>query len=350
MMPDLAHVKRILIRTTNWIGDAVMTTPVVHAIRRNFPEAHIGILAKPWVAPVFNANPHVDEVLIYDTKGLHRGFSGKQRQAKELRQGHWDAGIVLPNSFESALLFAMARIPIRIGYKTQLRHYLLTHPVFLDQQLKDHSHETDHYLRLLKLSGLQVDSPLLELAVSQTDQARGRDLLQENGIEDTETVIGINPGAAFGTAKRWPAERFAQLADLLAEKQTARILIFGGPGEQDVAQLISTSMTLTPLILSGKTTLGEAMALVEKCDLLVTNDSGLMHIAAALHRPLVAIFGPTNPVTTGPLDSRAKIVREPVECSPCLKRECPLEYHVCMDRISVERVFEVCQSQLTETI
>lgn len=349
-MPDLAHAKRILIRTTNWIGDAVMTTPVVRAVRRNFPDAHIGVLAKPWVAPVFNANPHVDEVLIYDTNDLHKGFFGKQRKAKELRQGRWDAGIVLPNSFESAFLFAMARIPIRIGYKTQLRNFLFTHPVYLDQQLKDHSHETGHYLRLLKLTGLKTGQPELELVISSDDQTRGRDLLRKNGIDERETVIGINPGAAFGTAKRWPAERFAQLADLLAEKYDAPILIFGGPGEQEVAQLIATSMTHTPLILSGKTTLGEATALVEKCDLLVTNDSGLMHIAAALHRPLVAIFGPTNPVTTGPLDSRAKIVREPVECSPCLKRECPLEHHACMDRILVERVFEVCQSQLAETI
>ena len=348
-MSDLAQAKRILIRTTNWIGDAVMTTPVVRAVRRNFPDAHIGVLAKPWVAPVFNANPHVDEVLIYDAKGLHKGFSGKQRQAIKLRQGRWDAGIVLPNSFESALLFAMARIPIRIGYKTQLRHFLLTHPVFLDPQLKDHSHETDHYLRLLKLSGLQIDHSGLELMIDPEDQGRGHDLLRENGIDETETVIGINPGAAFGTAKRWPAERFAQLADLLAEKYNARILIFGGPGEEDVAQLIETSMTHPPLILSGKTTLGEAMALVDKCNLLVTNDSGLMHIAAALHRPLVAIFGPTNPITTGPLDVHAKIVREPIECSPCLKRECPLVHHACMDRISVKRVFEACRLQMGET-
>lgn len=348
-MPDLAQAKRILIRTTNWIGDAVMTTPVVRAVRRNFPDAHIGVLAKPWVAPVFNANPHVDQVLLYDTKGLHKGFSGKQRQAKELRRDRWDAGIVLPNSFESALLFAMARIPIRIGYKTQLRHFLLTHPVFLDQQLKDHSHETDHYLRLLKLIGLKTGQPELELVISSDDQTRGRDLLRENGIDEAETVIGINPGAAFGTAKRWPVERFAQLADLLVEKYNGRILIFGGPGEQDVAQSIATAMTHTSLSLSGKTTLVEAMALVERCRLLVTNDSGLMHIAAALHRPLVAIFGPTNPVTTGPLDLQATIVREPVECSPCLKRECLLEYHLCMDRIAVDQVFKVCQSQMDAT-
>ncbi len=349
-MPDLKQAKRILIRTTNWIGDAVMTTPAVHAIRRNFPEAHIGVLAKPWVAPVFNANPHVDEVLIYDAKGAHRGLLGKWRLADQLQRQKWDVGFVLPNSFESALLFAMARIPIRIGYKTQHRNILLTDPAFLNQKLKENSHETDHYLKLLKLSGLEAGRPELELVVNSKDQARSGDILRKNGIKRIETVIGINPGAAFGTAKRWPAERFAQLADLLAEKQTARILIFGGPGEQEVAQEIATSMTHTPLILSGKTTLGEAMALVEKCDLLVTNDSGLMHIAAALHRPLVAIFGPTNPVTTGPLDSRAKIVREPIECSPCLKRECPLEHHGCMVNISVERVFEVCQLQLVEEV
>ena len=348
MKPDWRHAKRILIRTTNWIGDAVMTTPAVHTIRQNFPEAHIGVLAKPWVAPVFNANPHVDKLLLYDAKSTHKGFAGKWQLAVQLRRQKWDVGFVLPNSFESALLFAMARIPTRIGYKTQYRHLLLTDPVILNQKLKENSHETDHYLRLLELSGLKTTRTGLKLYITPDDQIRGDALLMENGVENGTLLIGINPGAAFGTAKRWSADRFAQLADQLARDYGAQILIFGGPGEQSVAQKIAAAMNQIPLILSGKTTLREAIALLDRCRLLVTNDSGLMHIAAALHCPQVAIFGPTNPVTTGPLDARAKVIYEPIECSPCLKRECPLQHHNCMELISVERVFELCQSQMAK--
>jgi len=349
MTPDPIQAKRILIRSANWIGDAVMSTPAVHTIRRNFPEAHIGILAKPWVAPVFHANPHADEVLIYDAKGAHKGLLGRWRLAGRLRRQNWEMGVVLPNSFESALLFAMARIPFRIGYKTQYRRLLLSHPIVLNRQLKENSHETGHYLRLLELSGLRVEPSGLELYVVPDDKIRGADLLRKNGIITGELLIGINPGAAFGTAKRWPADRYARLADRLAKQYQGRILIFGGPGERGVAQEVADAMNHTPIILSGKTTLGEAIALVDQCPLLVTNDSGLMHIGAALHQPMVAIFGPTNPLTTGPLSAKAKIIQDPIECSPCLQRECPLGHHGCMENISVERVLGMCQWQLAQS-
>jgi heptosyltransferase-2 len=341
--PD--SLDRILIRSTNWIGDAVMTIPAIRAIRKNFPDADISILVKPWVAPVFENSTDVDHVLIYDDTNKHKGLMGKLRLARELKKHRFDASVLLQNAFEAALITFSAGISCRIGYNTDARSFLLTHPVLCTSSIKK-KHQTEYYLNILQEVGLKPDGLDLNLVINKKYQNRASKILDRHGISGKNRLVGINPSATFGPAKQWFAERYARLSDKIYEVFKTRILIFGGPGDRDLGRKISTMMEHQPVDLSGRTELGEAMALIEKCDLFITNDSGLMHVAAALDIPLIAVFGSTNPVTTGPLGRNSKIVRSPIECSPCLKPECPRNHLKCMTQIEVETVFEVVKDIL----
>ncbi len=342
---NLRNIKRLLIRSTNWIGDAVMTTPAVRAIRKNFPNAEISILAKPWVAPVFESSPYVDNLLIYDDAGKHKGLYGKLRLARELRGYHFDAAILLQNAIEAALITFFAGIPCRIGYSTDVRGFLLTHPVPCTPQIKK-IHQTGYYLGILQGVGLKTDGLDLDLVVDIKYQKRSAEILKEYGVSQKEMLVGINPSATFGPAKQWFPERYAALSDKIHEVFGARILLFGGPGDRELGARISRMMQHPPVDLCGKTDLREAISLIKECDLFITNDSGLMHVAAALNIPLIAIFGSTNPVTTRPFSEKSKVVRIPIECSPCLKPTCPKGHLRCMDQIDVDMVFDVVKELL----
>lgn len=337
---NIDQVNRILIRSTNWIGDAVMTTPAIRAIRKNFPQAEISILAKPWVLSVFEHNPHVDQCIVYDSEASHRGLLGKLKLARDLKQYRFDAAILLQNAFEAAFITFFARIPCRIGYNTDVRGPLLSHAVSLSKEIKK-KHQTAYYLDILRGVGLDTDGQALTLVVGEKYADKADKILNLHGISPGDKLVGINPGATFGPAKQWFPERYAELTDQIQETFGARIILFGGPGDSETGIKISEMMRHSPINLSGKTDLGEAMALIKRCNLFITNDSGLMHVAAALDVPLIAIFGSTNPTTTGPWSTKSRIIKIPVECSPCLKPECPETHFQCMKQINVEMVFEV---------
>ena len=342
---DSGKIKRILIRSTNWVGDAMLTTPAVRAVRKNFPDAQISILAKPWVAPIFYNNPYLDHVIQYDSKGKHGGWLGKARLIMELRKYKFDAAILFQNAFEAALLACLARVPARLGYDTDCRRLFLTHPVHLEPRLKQ-IHEIDYYLGILKAASLKPDGRELTLVVTEQERGRAEDILKSHGVTGQDKLIGINPGATYGSAKRWFPERYAALCDKIYKFCGDRIVIFGGPGEESTGRHVADLVKKPCINLCGKTNLLEAVALIERCRLFITNDSGLMHVAAAFGIPLIAIFGSTNPVTTGPSSPRSRIVRVPVSCSPCLKPECP-DDHRCMERITVEMVFESANELLS---
>ena len=335
---QFTNVERLLIRSTNWIGDAVMTTPAVRAIRHNFPAARISLLAKPWVAPVFAYSPHVDEIIIFDAYGRHKGFYGTIRLARDLRTHGFGAAIFLQNAIEAALIAFLAGIPNRIGFDTDARRLLLTHPVRCTKAIKS-IHQTGYYLRMLEGAGLATGPPALELCVGAQDRRAAEQILYSHGITPAHRVVGLNPSATFGPAKQWFPERYAAIGDRLNREHDAVILIFGGPSDRELGRTIARIMTAPAIDLSGQTSLGEAMALIDRCDAFVTNDSGLMHVAAALNTPLVAIFGSTNWITTSPYSPTSRIVRVPVECSPCMQPVCPLGHMNCMKRVTVDMVF-----------
>lgn len=324
--------RKILIRATNWIGDAIMTTPAVRTIRQNFPKAEISILVHPWVADVFSASPYIDRIIPYQKRSAHSGLSGMRRLSRELRRQNFDLAILLQNAFEAALIVRLAGIPLRLGYSRDCRGMLLSHAIGLKKQRKK-IHQVHYYQGLLTDAGLKLGPDELFLQVSQADRdSAARFINTQEG-----PLIGLNPGAAYGPAKRWPAEKYADLARMVEQKYQARVMVFGTNDDRQTAAVIARSCKEI-IDLTGRTTLAEAMALIDQCQVFVTNDSGLMHVAAALKTPLAAIFGSTNPITTGPFSENNIILRQPLPCSPCMKTHCRQNNFACMEKIEVEDV------------
>jgi len=334
---------RILIRAANWVGDAIMTTPVIRAVRINYPQAHITVLAKPWVVPVYETNPHVDEVMVYENTGRHRMGMGTLRLAKDIRQKNFHLAVLMQNAFEAALLVFLAGVPERLGYNTDGRSLLLNRCIKMNPVLKKR-HLIDYYIGILTGAGLKSQGRELELYPEIKDREWAKGFLEDQrGL--SSPVIGINPGATGGTAKRWFPERFAELAKTLFQEYGTPILIFGGPADHELGENVSAMVPGCCINMAGKTSLSKAFALIGACDLFVTNDSGLMHAAAALNVNQVAVIGSTDYIATAPANTNSLMVREPVHCSPCLKDECPID-HRCMTRVSVSTVARACRRLL----
>ena len=321
-------------RATNWIGDAVMSLPTLRAIREIFPKARISILAKPWVADVYARESAIDGVIPY---------AGTRREiAARLRAQRFDAAILLQNAFDAALVTWMAGIPVRIGYNRDRRGLLLTHAIPVPEPGEIPRHERFYYLELLRRARLMERFPVCNaIRLDGLDAARadGAAFLARLGIAGP--VIGVSPGAAFGSAKRWPADRFAQVA-----REFPRALLFGSKAERELCDGIAANVP-GAVNLAGQTTLREFIDLASVCRLFLTNDSGAMHLASAAGVPTVTVFGATDDTTTGPTGPLARVVREHAECSPCLLRECPID-HRCMTRVTPERVAAVAR-ELFET-
>lgn len=344
---DLDRIENILVRSTNWLGDAVMTTPALDALRSRCPRARITVLANKLTAPLFSPHPSVDEVITFDRAGRHKGVSGRLRLAAELRKHSFDLAVLLPNSFDSALVAFLAGIPKRLGYRSDGRGLLLTHGVPVTGRTK-RLHHVDCYRELLASCGIPPVSGGLSLHLAENEQERAAHLLAEAGIGANDFLLGINPGAAYGSAKRWYPDRFAVVARELSSRWGAKVLITGGPAEAEIAADIAASLGGDCLNTAGKTDLRLLMALIGRCNFFVTNDSGPMHVAAALGTPLVAIFGPTDSTTTSPYSPHARVVRVAADCAPCLKRECPTD-HRCMTGVTPEQVIDAAVS-LRESI
>ncbi|MEW6614224.1 MAG: lipopolysaccharide heptosyltransferase II [Thermodesulfobacteriota bacterium] len=345
---DVNSIDKILIRSTNWIGDVILTFPAIATIRKNFPRSYIAILSRPWVAPLLENNPDVDEVIIYEHNGIHNGVLGRLRLAKALREKRFDLAVLLQNAFDAALIALLAGIPIRAGYNSDMRGHLLTNKVILDKTVLG-KHQVYYYLEMLKALGMDIvdEDPLVK--VSDEARKRATEILGPLNIQNGELLVGINPGAYFGSAKRWLPERYALLSDMIHKDFRGKILLFGSKEEKVISEMILGIANSDVIDLAGKTSLLETMALIEKCSLFITNDSGLMHLAAALKIPLIAIFGSTDPVTTSPLGTSSIIIRKKVPCSPCLKRECPTD-HQCMRLIEVGEVYEHARQILTDRV
>jgi heptosyltransferase-2 len=344
--------ERIIVRGANWVGDAVMTVPALREIRRLFPAAHITLATRPWARGLFAGAEFIDELQIHEGSGLRAVV----QQVRQWRKQNFDLAVLFPNSLETALVASLARVPLRFGYATDGRQALLTHPLAVPEW-RGTKHEVYYYLRivaelewLLKQEQTFLDTqPNGALEISSGRKAAARDFLRTHGVEcghDGRKLIAICPGSTNSRAKRWPTERFAVLADQLINELPADVIVIGSQSELEVSHEVVRQMRNQPVVLTGKTDLAELVAVLSQVDLLVTNDTGPAHIASALGRPTLVIFGPTNPLTTRPFSPLGEIMREPPDCAPCMLRDCPID-HRCMTAISAAAVFARAAAMLS---
>ncbi len=334
---------RILVRAVNWVGDAVMTLPALQALAAACPQAELVVLAKPWVSAVYRAAPVPLQVREFHRPGPHAGLAGLRRLGRELRGEGFHWAILLQNAFQAALIAWLARVPVRAGYACDGRRLLLTHAVARRGRVR-RVHQSSYYLHLLHGLGLVERRPPAggvpaRLEPLPRDAAWAEEFLSGQGLAEVP-LLGLAPGAAYGPAKCWPGDRFAAAArELVQSRGLAAVLLFGSAGERPACARVRQGLRGVPVLdLSGATTLGRAMALLARLELLVSNDSGLMHLAAALGVPTLAVFGSTDPGATAPLGPRVAVVQGGAECAPCLKPVCPRPEMTCFDSITPERV------------
>jgi heptosyltransferase-2 len=298
------------------------------------------VVANTIVAELFKDHPDCDHVLVFDKHGEHKGKFGFLRFCSTIRKHEFDLAILFQNAIEAAIMAFLAGVPGRAGYRSDGRGFLLTHPVPLQVEDK-FLHHTDYYLEMLRKLGVVGEQKQLRLNCTDIENKWAEEMLGK------ERWVAVNPGAAYGDAKRWFPERFALVGDRLQEEFGVRLVLTGGPNEVRIGSDIESFMANKPLNMIGKTTVRQLMALLSRCALVVTNDSGPMHIAAAFGVPIVAVFGPTDHTTTSPLAEDASIVRKEFPCSPCLLRKCPAD-HGCMEAITAEDVLEAARSLLKQ--
>jgi heptosyltransferase II len=339
---------RILVRATNWVGDAIMALPALRAVRAKFSKAHVAIVARPYVADIYRGQRVCDELIAYDPGGAQTGFSGRERLATELRAKKFDVALLLQNAFDAAWLAWRAGIPKRIGYARDGRTLLLTDAVAVPKSGEIPAHEQFYYLELIRRAGW-LDHPIgedyISLDVEPSAKRAAEDRLLAAGARAGALRVAIGAGASYGSAKCWPPDRFAEVADRVAAQSNADVILFGTAGETAVSSAITAGMRRPPIDLTGKTVIAELPALLSQCHLFIGNDSGAMHVASAVGLPVVAVFGPTDPFGTAPVTPRCTIVQEKPYCSPCFLRRCPTD-HRCMTRIAPANVVAAAQGWL----
>ncbi len=321
---------RILIRASNWLGDAVMSMPAVRAIKEGRPDAHVTILTPAKLADAWKAMPEVDDIISIP-RG--RGILGTARSIR----GKFDAAVVFPNSLRTGLEVWLAGIPRRVGYPGHSRHRLLDQ-VFREKRKRPRppEHQANHYLRLAEFIGAEPVSEI-RLAPAQSKSARVAGPAR----------LGLCPGAEYGPAKRWLPERFAEVMTTVAAGRECEWVLFGVAGDAEIGREIVEKFPGQARNLIGQTTLAQLIEELRQCDLLVTNDTGTMHLAALLGVPTAAIFGSTEPVLTGPLGTGHRILRKHVACSPCFLRRCPIDFR-CMKRVETAEVVAAVEAILRD--
>ena len=336
-------IERVLIRGANWIGDVVMTLPAVAAVRSTWPRARISLLAKPWVAEVYRLSPDVDEIIPFEDPGRHTGIAGKWRLAADLRRCRFDCAILLQNAIEAAIIARLAGIPLRAGFNSDGRGALLTHSVRRSTEIRK-VHQIDYYLAMVGAVGCLPAGHDARLSPGSDYAVIAQRLFAEYGMEASQP-LGIAPGAAYGPAKKWFPERFAAVADRLIDDTGAQVVLFGSAGDKESTTAVAQSARHPLIDIAGKTNLKEAMSLIARCNLFLSNDSGLMHVAGVLGIPTIAVFGSTNPAATSPTGGQSVVIHHDVSCGPCLKPVCPTDF-CCMEMIGVEEVYAAAQKLL----
>ena len=341
--------KKILVIQTAFLGDVVLTTPLLGAIKDGFPKAGLSVLVVPRTKEILAGHPAVDEVLVYDKKGDHRGLRGLIRTARLLRSRGFDLCFLPHRSFRSAILAYLAGIPRRIGFGRSAGSLLYTDCVVRDQA----RHEVDRNLSLLTPLKIEPASAVRHLSVATDPVAQDSvdRILKTEGIKPGDCLIGMAPGSVWAT-KRWLPEGFAAVADALMDPYQARILLLGSREDETITKEIIARCRQKPVNLAGQP-LSELVATLSRCRLLITNDNGAMHIGTALGVPIVAVFGSTSPSGGyGPYTKEAEIVEHTLPCRPCGLhgyRRCPLGHFKCMKEITPQEVVAAAEKLLANS-
>lgn len=335
--------KRIIVRMPNWVGDLVMATPILTDLRHRFPEAEITAMALDRVAALLEHDRDIDELFVFSRPSGWVKKDERRNIARKLRRGKYDLGILLTNSLSSAFWFWRGNVKYRIGFRGDSRSWLLTQAI-----PRPHDREQNHlvktYKELLLPLGIPPSEtePRIHLLDEEREEAEA--MLRRLGVPEQRKLVGINPGAAYGSAKCWLPERFREVTERLIEDPEVYVAYFGDATGAPLVKRICAELPKRVINLAGATSLRQLAALIEACDVFLTNDSGPMHMASALGTPLVALFGSTSDVKTGPY-RQGTVIHKHVECSPCYLRQCPIDFR-CMTQITADEVYQALQEKL----
>ncbi|HVF89452.1 MAG TPA: lipopolysaccharide heptosyltransferase II [Blastocatellia bacterium] len=355
---ELDSIKRVMVRAPNWVGDAVMAEPALREIRRIFSGARITMLARPWVAGLFEGEDLADDLIaVRDARGLTQSVSRFFRESSQVRRERFDLAVLLQNAFGAALIARAGRVRMIAGYPSDGRRALLDLVVPFDADYRT-DHQVSYYARIAaeverrftgtSLVPVEAARPRLRATGEQVEWARR--LLAQAGASagaigdrpivavGDRPIVALNPGATNSRAKQWLAGRFAETADRLAERDGFQTIIVGAEGDREAAEETASSMRTPALMLAGRTSISELKGALACSSLVISNDTGPAHVSSALGIPTVVVFGPTEHFATRPLSDAAVVVRHDVECSPCMYRDCPID-HRCMTRVEVDDVY-----------
>lgn len=329
--------KNIIVRMPNWIGDMIMATPVLTDLRKAFPDARITAMCRSPLGELLSHDPEIDELFSFSKASGFGRRSERRNIIEKLRKGRYDLGVLLTHSFSSAWWFWQGKVKNRLGYDCNGRRLFLNNAVSLPANI-DKQHLVVTYKMLLEKIGIPLSSSPTRLFLTPKEVEEARALLNQNGAVKNTQIIGINPGATYGSAKCWLPERFREVTERLLAEKDVTIVYFGDGASVSLVKEICQGMPPRVINLAGATSLRELASLISLCDVLLTNDSGPMHIADALGTPVVALFGSTNEVVTGPYRS-GTVIHKHVACSPCYLRTCPIDFR-CMKEIGADEVFQ----------
>jgi len=334
---ELFQPKNIIVRMPNWIGDLVMATPVLSDLRKAYPEASITAMCRTPLCELLQEDPEINELFCFSKTNSFTRRNDKRNIIEKLRKGKYDLGVLLTHSFSSAWWFWQGKVTNRLGYECNGRRLLLTHSVPLPENIQN-QHLVVTYKMLLSPLGIPISEtpPRLFLAEKEVEQVR--DLLKQHGVGKNHLIVGINPGATYGSAKCWLPQRFREVTQRLLHDKDVFVVYFGDVATSSLVKEICQGLPPRVVNLAGLTSLRELACLISLCDVLLTNDSGPMHIADALGTSIIALFGSTNEVITGPYRT-GKVIHKHVECSPCYQRTCPIDFK-CMKRIEAIEVYD----------
>jgi heptosyltransferase-2 len=341
------RIDRILIHGTNWIGDLVLISPGIRAIRKACPESRISLVVRAGYADALRPNPHLDEIIPYERNGRHRPPFGVFRFARELREKRFDLAVLFPKSFEVALIARLAGIPQRAGWRTDGRGLLITHGRRMRPEDKSR-HNLLQFLEAVRFAGVKLpERPEIEFHLEEEDRASARSILGAAGVEDGELLVAVHPGASK-EPRAWHPERFAAAADQILTQRHGKVLLLGGPSDRPLCAAVGSALEAAAVDLSGRTSIRVTAAILERVGLFLGNDSGLMHMAAAVGTPVAAVFGPGSPERTTPYvePARVRAVTTGFSCSPCRQdffRECvpgPEGKPYCLENLGPEEVAE----------